>query len=109
MENLFKEIDKSFSNGYSIILKDYMNRKREISRYNGEEFAEKFIELIMVLHQLYVVTDILYEKNLVSDIEYSSMIKWLEEEKKWIKELLIGIIGITQHNFDTIHTTAIYV
>jgi len=70
-----------------------MDRKREITRYSGEEFAEKFIELVMILHQLYVVVDILYAKELISDNEYETMIKWLEGEKKWIKDLLLGKVG----------------
>jgi len=78
VENLFKEIDKTLDFGYSIILKDYTNRKREITRCSGEEFAEKFVELVMILHQLYVVTDTLYAKELISDNEYETMIKWLE-------------------------------
>jgi len=90
MENMFSEIDKSFNNGYSVILKDYLRRKKEISRYSGEEFAERFIELVMVLHQLYVVTDIMYAKDLISESTYNTVMKYLESEKKWLKELLVG-------------------
>jgi len=92
MENLFKEIDKTLDFGYSIILRDYTNRKREIARYSGEEFAEKFIELTMILHQLYVTVDILYAKELISEETYRTLLKWLEGEKKWMRDLLVGMI-----------------
>jgi len=91
MENLLSEIDKSFNNGYNIILRDYMNRKKEIVKYLGEEFAEKFVELTMVLHQLYVIADTLYAKELISETTYSAMMKYLENEKKWLKDLLLGV------------------
>jgi len=93
MENLFNEIDKAYGFGYAIIWKDYMNRKKEITKYSGEEFVEKFIELVMVLHQLYVIIDILYTKEFISERTYESVIKCLENEKMWLKELLIGMMS----------------
>jgi len=70
-----------------------LRRKKEISRYSGEEFAERFIEIVMVLHQLYVVADILYAKELISDVEYGTIIKYLNGERSWLKELLMGRNG----------------
>jgi len=88
MENLFREIDKSLGSAYSVVLRDYVNRKNELTRLSGEEFSEKFVETVMVLHELYVVIDMLYAKNIINGVTYNTIFKFLESEKKSLSELL---------------------
>jgi len=88
MENLLCEIDKSLGSAYSVVFRDYVNRKNELTRLSGEEFAEKFVEAVMVLHELYVAMDMLYAKNIISENTYTTMMKFLENEKKSLSDLL---------------------
>jgi len=93
MENLLKEIDKTHGTGYSIIWRDYQIRKKRITQLSGKEFVEELINTVMVLHQLYVITDILYSKGWISDTEYNTVNKILDTERRWLKELLCGRLG----------------
>jgi len=88
MENMFREIDKSLGSAYSVVFRDYMNRKNELTRLSGEEFAEKFVETAMVLHELYVAMDMLYAKNIINEVTYNTILKFLENEKKSLSDLL---------------------
>jgi len=89
MENLLREIDKSYGTAYSLIWRDYVNRKKELpSIPYPKQFAEKFIETVMILQELYTAIDVLLSKEMISRNEYETAIKILNEEKEWLLELL---------------------
>jgi len=92
MENLLKEIDKSLNTSYYVIWRDYVNRRNRLSSIEGEEFASEFVECVRVLHQLYVVVDMLYAKELISDSTYRSVVKHLDCEKSLLIQLLASRI-----------------
>jgi len=89
MENILREIDKSYESCYICIWIDYMNRKKELtSIIDPKLFSERFVEAIMILHQLYVSIDIMFSKNMISVIEYETARKILDTEKEWFINLL---------------------
>jgi len=95
MENLLKEVDKSYGTAYSVIWRDYVNRKKELSFIPySKQFAEKFVETVMILHQLYVAIDSLYAAEKLSRNEYETAVKILNTEREWLIELLLHKLSI---------------
>jgi len=89
MENLLREIDKSYGTAYSVIWKDYKNRKKELPNISDpKQFAEKFVEAAMILQWLYTAIDTLFAKEMISKTEHETATKILDEEEEWLLELL---------------------
>jgi len=93
MENLLREIDKSLDSSYHVVWRDYVNRKNRLASLSGEEFAGEFVECVRVLHQLYVVMDMLFARGLISEATYRSVVKYLDCEKSLLVDLLSSRIG----------------
>jgi len=92
MENLLKEIDKSLNSSYYVIWRDYVNRRNRLSSIEGEEFASELVESVRVLHQLFVVVDMLHSKELISNTTYEAVVKHLECERSLLIQLLASRI-----------------
>jgi len=88
MENLLREIDRSLDSSYYLVWRDYVVRKDRLVSLDGEEFAREFVECVRVLHQLYVVMDMLFARGLISEATYRSVVKYLDCEKSLLIQLL---------------------